>query len=192
MALTSDRVEGFEEKVHLVGFSLGGYIASCYAIKNPQNVASLTLVGYASDGLNKDEEAQRKQTVNVINKGLYKGMNKVRLAQFVHSSMLTDEDLVDYITTMNDDLGGQVLKAQILSTTPRPSITDKLTGLGFPIHIVSADEDKIAPPEKLEAMDEVFKNSKLHRVENAGHMMLLEQPDTLASVLKTILLKPTI
>ena len=187
MALTSDRVDAFEKPVHLVGFSLGGYVAAKYALENPQKVASLTLVGYASDGLSADEEQQRQQTVNIINKGQYKGMNKVRLAQFVHSSRIQDEELVDFITTMNNDLGGQVLKAQITSTTPRPSLTQALSQSTLPIHLVAADEDKIAPLEKMKTMAEMFKLSQLHQVKNAGHMMLLEQPENLAILLQGIL-----
>ena len=187
MALTADRVDAFHQPVHLVGFSLGGYVAARYALEAPQKVASLTLVGYASDGLSSDEELQRQRTVSIINKGQYKGMNKVRMAQFVHSSRMGDEDLVDFITTMNNDLGGQVLKAQIISSTPRPSLTQALSQLTLPIHLIAADEDKIAPLEKMKSMADRFKFSQLHQVERAGHMMLLEQPEVVAMLLQRIL-----
>ena len=189
MALTADRVGEFNQPVHLVGFSLGGYVAARYTLDNPRHVASLTLVGYASDGLSPEEESQRIQTIKAINSGKYQGMNKVRLGQFVHASQMHNEELIDYITTMNDDLGGQVLKAHIQSSTPRPSLTEKLSQLSLPINIVSADADKIAPADKLNAMHKAFKSSTLYDVDNAGHMMLLEQPDTLAKLLQTILSK---
>jgi len=60
LALTSDRVlDG--EKVHLIGYSMGGYVSALWAAEHANNVASVTLIGYAAQGLSDKEISRRKQ-----------------------------------------------------------------------------------------------------------------------------------
>lgn len=183
LMLTQDRVAECEQKVHLVGFSLGGFVASQYACQHPQRVASLTLIGASAKGLTTEEEQQRLQIVKAIDAGKYKGMGKYRLKQMMHADNLDNQVLVDSILQMNDDLGPGVLKAQIQATTPRPDCYKALKQLDIPIHIIGAKADQIAPLEDLQAMAKGFKQATLHTIEQAGHMLPMEQPQKLAKVL---------
>ena len=56
LALSEDRILD-NEKVHLVGYSMGGFIAALVAQRNPANIASITLIGYNPEGLSKEEIA---------------------------------------------------------------------------------------------------------------------------------------
>ena len=176
ISLTQHRVEDMQQKVHLVGFSMGGYIASSYTLDNPEKVASLTLVGCSTRGLTSEEVTQRQRIVSAIKSKRYTGMGKQRLSEFFHRDSMNDESLTDIVQTMNDDLGPTVLQRHIESTTPRPDLTKKLSALNVPIHMVGGESDRIAPPEYLAEIHQQLKNSTLEMIPNTGHMMLLEDP----------------
>lgn len=183
MMLTEDRVDSFSEPVHLVGFSMGGYIASQYAISNPHKVASLTLIGYCSEGLSKQELTQRQLLIKTINNKKYKGSSIARTQQFLHKQNHTSTELTREIMAMSDDLGASVLKAHISACTPRPSLTKQLASRPFEINIIGAEADLIVPPKQLDLMHSSLDNSHFDMITEAGHMMMLEQPTQVASLL---------
>lgn len=183
MMLTEDRVDSFSEPVHLVGFSMGGYVASHYAIKHPHKVASLTLIGYCSEGLSKQELEQRLLLINTIERKKYKGSSVARTQHFLHPRNHANAELVSTIMAMGDDLGASVLKAHISSCTPRLSLTNQLALSQIKINIIGAEADLIAPTKQLKLMHQALKNSQLDLITDAGHMMMLEQATQVATLL---------
>lgn len=193
LMLVGDRVQSYHDDgkpravpCHLIGFSMGGYIAAQYAFRHPQNVASLTLIGTSANGLTPQEIQQRKQIVSAIKQRRYRGMTETRLKQFVHTNNLTS-DLRNVIQEMNHDLGSGVLKAHIESTTPRPAFSKDLAKLSCPIHFVAAQHDQIAPLNSIQQNHRAVPSSQLHVIEQVGHMMLLERPEAVAAVLQKII-----
>lgn len=183
LCLTTDRVMQFDEKVHLVGFSMGGLIASLYTLDNPDKIASLTLIGYNSEGLSDTETKQRQHILQLITKGQYSGFSKQRLNQFIHADHIQNKPVVDAVIDMSEDLGPAVLRQHIQAATPRPSLTKPLAQLDVSITLIGAQDDLIAPPDTKQKMQKAFKNSRLHIVQGSAHMMLLEQPKHLADIL---------
>lgn len=187
LALTEDRVCRYEQKVHLVGFSMGGFVASRFATQNPANIASLTLIGYDPTGLTKDEINQRTATVKHIKAKKYGGMSKLALRRFIHEQHLDSEQVAGVVKDMEKDLGAGVLKAQIEATTPRPTLISALSDMPFAIDFIVGQEDQIAPFSGVQTSQQGLSNSRLEVIEDAGHMMLLEQPARCADVLYTML-----
>lgn len=193
LMLVGDRLQSYHEDgkprsvpCHLIGFSMGGYIAAQYAFRHPQSVASLTLIGTSANGLTPQEIDQRKHIVTAIKQRRYRGMTETRLKQFVHPNNLTP-DLRNVIQDMNNDLGSGVLKAHIESTTPRPAFSKDLAKLTCPIHFVAAQQDQIAPLKSLQQNQKAVFGSQLHIIKQVGHMMLLERPEAVAAVIQKII-----
>lgn len=185
LALTSDRVlDG--EKVHLVGFSMGGYIAALWASQNKNNVASLTMIAASPYGLTQDEEKRRAQLVTMLKKGNFQPEKQAYVSRFVHPSQQDNPDVAGVMREMGKDLGAATLLAHTTATTPRPALIDKLKNCPFPMYIIAAEEDEIVPVSSLQNAATEIPTCELTTVSRAGHMCLLEQPDTLAECLKPI------
>ena len=184
LALSLDRLAYYEQAVHLVGFSMGAYIAALSALEQPEKIASLTLIGFNSGGLTSEELQQRKQILLSIKKGNYQGMSKRRIEYFLHSANSDNQQAIDTIKQMEADLGGSVLAAQINATANRQDLTGKLALCKFPIRIVAGEHDNIAGVQKLQQMQQQIPASELTVIANAGHMLPLEQPGSLAQYLQ--------
>ncbi|MFQ3237229.1 MAG: pimeloyl-ACP methyl ester carboxylesterase [Paraglaciecola sp.] len=178
LALGEDRLGYFEQPVHLVGFSMGGYVAAHVALKNAPRVASLTLIGNYPGPLTEQECTARQQILRSINKGQYSAMSASRLKQFVHSSC--DPEVLKTIKQMEADLGVSVLAHHISALTERQDLSEKLSKADFPLHILVGEQDQLASPDKLRQMCTTSPNSHFKQITGAGHMLPLEQPGAMA------------
>ncbi|WP_438864684.1 alpha/beta fold hydrolase [Neptunicella sp.] len=171
------------DKVHLIGFSMGGFIATQVALQQPQNIASLTLIGYNSAGLESAEIQQRHSIIQALDKGQFKPMSDTRLSQFVYSAGQHYSSAVQTVRAMEQDLGGSVLKYQLKATSSRSDFNAQLASAPFAVNIIAAAQDNIAPLSQLQAMHQQLPNSRLYVIEQCGHMLPLEAPEQLAQQL---------
>lgn len=168
------------DPLHLVAFSMGGYLALDYALDNPGRVASLITVGSSAFGLTDAEKAERARALELLEKHDYRGMPAARLNQFVHPSRQSDPAVVDVIRAMDRDLGKPVLVAQLRETSTRASLAPRLPDLDIPILLIGADSDPFVPWTAIERMAGLIPNARTQLARNSGHMIPLEQPDWLA------------
>jgi pimeloyl-ACP methyl ester carboxylesterase len=182
LALGEDRILP-DEKVHLVGYSMGGYIAALIAARNKANIASITLIAYDPAGLTTSEISQRETIVKSIKKGQFKPDNHNYLARFIHPSRLKDNSVAEVVTSMAMDLGKSTLLAHTLATTPRENTLEFLKKINAPITLVGATDDNIAKIDSLRFAAKSLPNASLHEFENTGHMIPLEQTSQLAAII---------
>ena len=181
LALTSDRIDP-DGKNHLVGYSMGAYIAALWALTYPDKVASLTLMGYAPTGLS-EQELKRRKTL------LKGGKVDVTANTYLANMVLPEhsDDILPILTGMASDLGAATLRAHVQSTTPRKDLTAKLGQLNCPVNLIAARQDAVAPYPAMQTAQQNINGARLLPVEDSGHMMMLEQPASVAALLNELL-----
>lgn len=183
MMLSADRLGYFEQPVHLVGYSMGGYIAALTALKNQNRVASLTLISSTCDALPKVQVQQRLLLLESIKTKRYTGMSKKRLSSFFHEDHFQHKEHLAVVKQMEIDLGGGVLAAQIRATQSRKNLLPTLAQCAFPIHLVCGEQDNLVSEACLRAMHKQLPTSDLQSIKGAGHMLPIEQSRSLAEYL---------
>ena len=192
LALSEDRLTYYEQGVHLVGYSMGGYVAALAAIdafhrgktgKNHCNIMSLSLISSSGKELAGDELAQRKAVTKLIQNKQYKGMPPHKVQTMLHESNQNNEALIQVVIDMAEDLGGKTLLAQMKATANRKNLLSELSSLPIPIRFIVGEQDNIAIAGEIEQDIAVFKNMSVHVVENAGHMLPIEQAQLLAEII---------
>ena len=184
LALTSDRTDP-DGKNHLIGYSMGAYIAALWALTYPDKVASLTLMGYAPTGLS-ERELKRRQT---LIQQLKSNNVDVTAKSYLANMMLPEhsDDILPVLTDMASDLGAATLRAHIQSTTPRKDLTAKLSQLKCPVYLIGAKQDVVAPFSAMQTAQSQITGARLLAVEDSGHMMMLEQTTAVAALLNELL-----
>ena len=92
------------DSVNLVGFSLGGYIATYFSLRYPQRVNKLFVISNIPTSSSSAELNQRKDTLQLVKKYGYKGISRHRAKTLLDTGSQIDR-LTDIILEMDNDLG---------------------------------------------------------------------------------------
>ena len=165
----------------LVGFSMGGYVAREIARSAPERVRALVLIATSSRA-DTPEQARRKAAAAKMLQQPFKGLSKSSIAASVHPSRTGDSELVSRIRDMGIRLGRDVFLRQ--AGLIRTSDFDRLGEIRCPTLIVAGEQDSIRSLDEAIELKTGIQNSKLEVVRAAGHMIPMEQPSAVASLIK--------
>ncbi|MFL4394438.1 alpha/beta hydrolase [Acinetobacter pittii] len=173
-------VEHAPESFVLIGFSLGGYIARSIVEQFPEKVKALILI---ASSLRSDTEEQKSQKLTAIklNSGKnFHGLSSISIEKTLHSSNVQNRNLVKRIQEMGKTLGYEEFVKQ--SMLDRSSYD--MSKITCPTLIISGADDQLrsSKEEAIELLDQL-PHAKLEIINNTGHMIPIEQPKSLASVI---------
>ncbi len=171
------------EPAVIVGFSLGGFSAMNFSIHFPEKVKKLVVVAANTDGLSDSEIQLRKSTIDFLEKHTYKGISQARIQQFLHPDNHRNSEIISVIKKMDADLGKDVLLRQLRATSTRLDISQKVLTLNTPIFFIAAENDALVNPKKLKEFVSKSQKGTYVMIKNCGHMVPLEKPEELASIL---------
>jgi pimeloyl-ACP methyl ester carboxylesterase len=156
--------------VHLVGHSLGGWIAAEIAIRNTRRLASLTLVSAA--GLH----------INGVPKGdLFLWAPEERVRNLFVDQKFADARLAMPLTEEQIDIAlKNELATAELAWNPRfhhPQLRKWIHRIDIPTLIVWGDSDKIFPARYGEEYHRLIRGSRLAILPGCGHIPQVEKAD---------------
>ena len=163
----------------IVGISMGSAIALTLALKYPKKVKALALLGSGAKmrvAQSVLETAGNSNTfesaVEAINTNCFSEEAQPNLVQLSKQSMLK--------------MRPPVLLGDFLACNEF-NVIDQLEKITVPAIIICGAEDKMTPSKFSESLHTGIAKSTLHILEHAGHMVMLEQPDVVADLLKQFL-----
>jgi pimeloyl-ACP methyl ester carboxylesterase len=164
------------ERVHLVGISLGGWIAAELAVRNTARLASLTLVGAA--GLYVEGVAQIDPFLRT---------EEQRIRDFFHDQSRADEMIARVLKPELEDIAlrNRTIVAR-LTWQPRshdPHLHKWLHRIDVPTLVIWGDHDRLFPREHAIAYGQSIAGAKTVIVPECGHVPHSEKPDAFVAEL---------
>lgn len=175
----------------LLGFSLGGYVASALALKYPEKFSHLVVSSNIPQNLPEREIKQRLRTIDWINNKGYGGIPTKRIYDLLHPKIKLLQpahflEIEQLIFAMDKTLGEQVLMQQLQVSMRRRALVTRLSTLPFNVSFIVGDEDSLVDLDELKSKTLLAENIDITKVKNTGHMLPLEAPYELARLLINI------
>jgi pimeloyl-ACP methyl ester carboxylesterase len=165
---------------HLVGNSLGGWIAAEIAVRSTQHLASLTLAGSA--GLYVPGVEQFDSFLN---------SEEQRLHAFFYDQKKAKEMIARVLGPEMEDIAlkNRTTTAK-LSWQPRsndPHLKKWLHRIDVPTLLVWGDTDRLFPKEHALGFQQAIPNSELVTIPKCGHVPQIEQPEAFVAALEAFI-----
>jgi len=168
-----------EDKVNILGFSLGGYIASYFAVTYPNRVNKLFMLAATPGASNEAEIERRKEKFAVIEKNGFTGLSSEKAKSLVEKQNQNDEDLIETIQDMFMDLGKETFISQLTSTFNRLDLFDDLINLDLPIYFYYSTEDRLLNHNSINKLLSTEHNITIVSRKGTSHNIPLEAYTTL-------------
>jgi pimeloyl-ACP methyl ester carboxylesterase len=167
------------ERVHLVGYSLGGWIAAELAVFYPRRFDSLTLI--TPIGL----RIPGKPLGDVF------AMDPETLFMTMFNDPANAAQVLPDIESLDEieHQFGEAATLARLAWNPRfdPKLERRLARVTCPTLVVRAEHDRMVPDEMAERYAELIAGARIETVPGTGHALVVEQPEKTANVISSFI-----
>ncbi|GAA0290733.1 alpha/beta hydrolase [Psychrosphaera haliotis] len=178
------------QPVFLLGFSLGGYIASSYLASLTEGDLTLDstvnlkvlICSNTPTALPSRELRQRRRIIQNIDAKPYKGASSSRVKYMLSEIHHDDESMIQLIQSMDQKLGVESLKHQLSFTGERRDLKGVFMNAAsqFSIQFLASDTDPLLNYEWFESLPSAV---DIKLCNGCKHMLPLERPDFIADAL---------
>lgn len=175
-----------EAPVVLVGFSMGGYVAIEMLARPQRRLRAAALVATSARPESPQGQAQREKSIAALQGDFARTVQGI--AQW--GSHEPTPALLQALTAMMLDVGAETAVRQTRAIMARGDHREALARLDLPVHVLCGAADRITPPALSQELAALIPHARFHEIEKAGHMLPLEQPQTVAALLRPLCEQP--
>ncbi len=173
------------EQTHVVGHSMGGMIAAEMACVTPARVSRLALLAPAGLWLDEHPQADLFATTPFeLPALLFADAEQGQRVLMAGLDFSNDGALSDFMVGNARRLG---TAGKILFPIPNRRLSKRLYRLTAPLLLLWGAQDRLIPPLYAKAWSELVPRAHTVLIEDAGHMLPIEQPAALADALVSFL-----
>lgn len=181
------------ERVVLVGHDIGGGIAQIIAVRNPQSVDRLVLINSVIDDHWPVLEMRLLRiplfgymSLTLMEKPLWKYVLK---KGFSNRQKVTDDVIRHYQHWFQGSSGRKrlVRNARALNNTDLTSLSKAIRALAIPTLVLWGRNDRYLDAEPAKKLSQDMKHCRFAFIDDAGHFVLDEQPQSIESMIDQFL-----
>jgi pimeloyl-ACP methyl ester carboxylesterase len=162
----------------ICGLSMGCYVAFEITHLFPTRCRALILCGPKAPGPDETERINREaQALRVLAEGMEFAVESISTMLLAKRTVREKSDVVRRVSEMVLSTDPRGAAAAQRGMVTRRDYSDDLAKIDVPTLIVAGREDGVRTPEDAEFIDERVPNSQLIVIDDAGHLMNMEQPE---------------
>jgi pimeloyl-ACP methyl ester carboxylesterase len=166
------------DRVVLGGLSMGGYVALAFMRRHPGRVSGLVLLDTKATA---DGDQARDARLKMAERVLAEGNGFVPEAMLPkllgETSREHRPELVEKVTALILEQAPEAIAGAQRGMAARSATTDVLASIKVPTLVVTGEEDAVTGPEVGRDLAAGIPGARFLLVEEAGHLVNLEQPE---------------
>ncbi len=183
------------EKVHLCAHDVGGGIAQILSVRHSELFCDITLINSVAYNYWPVQPVVAMRTpiirqiaIATMDIGMLKLIVKHGL---YHKEKLTDELFDKFLKQMNNKEGRKALLhfARCLNNNDLLEISDDLKNLDLPVQIILGEKDVYLNKETSYKLNENIPTSIFNSIKTAGHLVMIDEPEIVANLMKNFMEK---
>jgi len=170
-------------RFHLVGWSMGGYVAFEILRRCPERLLSLTLMATTAAPESDRVRVRREESLAMARQQGVRTYQEVNLAQCFYDPDAVDRGLWDDVVNSAELLGLSALESQTAAIIARRDSRPDLAGCRCPVLVTVGRDDAIIPPAHSREMHGLVPGAAYREIADCGHCPPLERPEALSGIL---------
>jgi len=170
-------------RFHLIGLSMGGYIAFELLRQQPERIEKLVLLDTGSRADVPEQSERRKKLMAMAREDRLALVNEVLWPLLVHESRHADRELRQTVDAMLTEVGPAAFIRQQEALIGRPDSRPGFAAIRSPTLVIVGDGDRLTPPELSEEIAGGIAGARLETVAECGHLSTLERPEAVTRLL---------
>lgn len=167
-------------KLFLVGHSMGGAIVQTLALRHPEILKGIILVGTG---------ARLRVLPMILNETLNRFEEVVKKINELAFSSKTSSELIE-----RGILGMMACRPEVVqgdfSACDRFDVMKEVEKITLPTLIICGDDDQLTPVKYSQFLHDRIKGSRLEIIPGAGHMVMMESPSIFNEKIREFILSP--
>lgn len=166
------------DRAVICGLSMGCYVAFEFAHLFPKRVAALILCGARAPGADEAEKRSREeQAQRALSEGMDFAVESISSKLLARQTLAFKPEVVTRVREMVLSTDPRGAAAAQRGMAARRDYSDELANISVPTLIVAGREDGVRTPEDAEFIHRQIRGSQLITMDNAGHLMNMEQAE---------------
>lgn len=174
------------DRAHFVGLSMGGMVGQALGLNHADRFESLTLVSTTSSIPSPARQMWHDRIASARSEGMDATIDAALARWVTNAAMDRDPDLRGRLVAF---MRGTSVEgyAGWCSAIAQLDMTDALSGIALPTHVVVGSEDPATPPSAAQIIHRRIAGSEYTEVPGVSHMLHLEEPDAFHNAVRPFL-----
>jgi pimeloyl-ACP methyl ester carboxylesterase len=175
-------------KAHILGWSMGGFVAQTFAIRHPEKVDKLVL--YATNCGDTLVVNPSQEIINILSDP--NATPEQRLSTlFPDDWLATHSEPWTYLPDATEAYNPETIGLQYMAVqgwlSPGGGSAGKLYQLKMPVLLICGDQDKVVPCVNSSVLKDSISTSMLIKINDSGHGLMYQLPESFADYVSAFL-----
>lgn len=180
----SDHVVSHYKNVYaLIGLSMGGFVAQDIMSRHPNYAEKVILMGTYCHGHDEATKAFYKGLIDKVQAGNFEEVITLFANVVVSKKRTQDLNLLKKISELPRLLGQEKCINHHKACMSWKGQEEGIKNINAQVLILAGEQEQAVPIEHHETLHKLIPNSQLKIITNVGHLMTLEEPETVNKII---------